>query len=412
MAEQDIGLIDRLQERGLIDRYGFMFFALAGSLAILAAKYVVLETWIVAVGAITFMVVYALLVNMRGTGKLRSDQAGDNCYYLGLIFTLTSLAYAIFNFDPEDTATTIVQGFGIALATTIVGLVLRVFFSQSRVDLYEIEETARLELSEAAGQLRAELSQIALEFKEFGFGLQQSVKEMRDEASESITNTAEKSIETVRALASEVSELLSKQASDLAESASVLAKKTGSVSRSLEKHSASIDQLSEAHEIIAADVGLMAEATKMMNANAKVALEQSTSAREVQTTTSQVIVNVDAATSKLRETVASLLTSIQKFEGEFAVRLKSLEDGPKDTADKALAAIAKAAGSVDEAMGRLQEVQEASIRSVGTATNGLLTVVKGHNDGLEAELSRSRENVQKVHNALVDMTTKLNDKFE
>ena len=79
MTEQTIPLIDRLQERGLIDRWGFMAFAGVGSLLILAAKRLNQDATYVAIGAVGLIVIYAVLVNMKGTGKLRSDQAGDNC---------------------------------------------------------------------------------------------------------------------------------------------------------------------------------------------------------------------------------------------------------------------------------------------------------------------------------------------
>src|SRR5437868_13705004 len=105
-----IKLKDALQERGLIDRYGFLGFALVGGLGIWIAKQTThLDYKWIAGGAALMLIAYATVVSSRGTGKLRSDQAGDNCYYLGLIYTLVSLAHAIFTFDPADTATTIVQ---------------------------------------------------------------------------------------------------------------------------------------------------------------------------------------------------------------------------------------------------------------------------------------------------------------
>ena len=130
MEKRKITLIDRLRDRGFVDQYGFLVFALGGGIAIVAAKYTNAPAGWVTIGAIALMGLYALIISRSGSGRLRSDQAGDNCYYLGLIYTLSSLAYAIFFFDPSNTATTIVQGFGIALATTVLGLVLRVFFNQ------------------------------------------------------------------------------------------------------------------------------------------------------------------------------------------------------------------------------------------------------------------------------------------
>src|SRR5690348_9486773 len=111
MDQPRIAFLNKLQERGLADQWGFAFFAAIGSLCIVAAKtFSVPAVW-VAIGAIAIMLLYAGLIARYGSGRLRSDQAGDNCYYLGLIYTLASLAYAIFTFDPAHTATTIVQGF-------------------------------------------------------------------------------------------------------------------------------------------------------------------------------------------------------------------------------------------------------------------------------------------------------------
>ena len=362
---EGIGLIDRLQDRSLIDRYGFMLFAALGSLLILAAKHFSVDATFVSVAAVAIMVLYAIIVNARGTGKLRSDQAGDNCYYLGLIFTLTSLAYAIFTFDPDDTATTIVQGFGVALATTVVGLVLRVFFNQSRVDLYEIEESARLELTMAAGALRAELSQITLQIKDFTLGLQQSVEEVRDQANESIATAATSSVEAVRTLAGEVTTQLASQTSALATSANDLAKKTSSVSRSIERYSASVDEIAGSHEVIVGDVGRMAETTKKMTEHSQAILEQTRAVKDLQAETNLVMANAGETANRLKDGMAAALSTIQRFETQFSVRLDALEAGPKQTTDKALAAIAKAADAVDAAMGRLAIAQEAAINSVG-----------------------------------------------
>src|SRR5689334_22344943 len=108
MATKRTGLVDRLEERGFVDRWGFLLFAFAGGIGILFAKKSAVEPVAVAVGAAMVMIAYAALVQRSGTGRLRADQAGDNCYYLGLIYTLISLSWAIFTFDPTATATTIV----------------------------------------------------------------------------------------------------------------------------------------------------------------------------------------------------------------------------------------------------------------------------------------------------------------
>lgn len=411
MTEKNLSWIDRLQERGLIDRWGFAAFAVLGSALILIAKSMELPTWQVATAAIALILVYAVIVNLRGTGRLRSDQAGDNCYYLGLIYTLTSLSYAIFTFNPDKTATTIVQGFGIALASTIAGLVLRVFFNQSRVDLFEVEDTARLELAEAASRLKGELSQISLSFTHFAVGLQQSVAEVRDEAIESVKQTSAKAVSAVQELAGEVSNTLKEQSAELVVHGERVSKNTAAVAEALDRHKQALDGLSNGYNDISEGIGDMADAAQAMGKHSTELLAVTQASKEAQTDVLAITSRLETAAAEVLASVNSSLQLIQRWEGEFASRLGEIESGPMRTSDMALKAIAKAAESVGEAMTRLTEVQQNAIGSVASSTEGLLTVVRGHNDALDAELSKSRSHVSEVHTALVDMTAKLADSF-
>ena len=407
MSEQTLTFIDRLQERGFIDRWGFTTFAAFGAIAIVGAKFLGAPVWATPCAAILLILSYAVIINFKGTGKLRSDQAGDNCYYLGLIYTLTSLAYAIFTFDPDDTATTIVQGFGIALASTIVGLVLRVFFNQSRVDLYETEDTARLELAQAAAKLKGELSQISLEFKEFAVGLQQGIAEVRAEAIESVKQTSIQAVEVVRGLATEVRTTLETQSTELTAHGKKVATNTASVAEALARHKAAIDGLSDAYDEIAEGIDDMAEAAANMAKHSAEIEGHTRVTREQQVDALTATASLSSAADQVSRSVNAALEKTQRWEIEFAQRLAELENGPKQNADMALKAIAKAAEAVGDAMTRLSAVQEQAIGSVATSTDGLLTVVKGHNAALESELDKSRGHVRAVHSALVDMTGKL-----
>jgi uncharacterized protein YoxC len=411
MSEQSLPLIDRLQERGLIDRWGFMAFGLGGSLLILIAKSFEAPAWSVAAGAVALIFSYAVIVHMKGTGKLRSDQAGDNCYYLGLIFTLTSLAYAIFTFDPNNTATTIVQGFGIALASTIAGLVLRVFFNQSRADLFEVEDTARLELADAAAKLKGELSQVSLSFKEFSIGLQQSVNEVREEAIESVKETSAKAVASIENLANEVRAKLETQATELSTHAKKVAETTESVAASLQRHKKALDDLSDSFEDVSAGIDDMADASESMAKHSAELLAHTSASRDTQSEALALVTKLGQAATDVLASINSSQELAQKWEGEFASRLAELENGPVKTSDLALKAIAKAADGVADAMAKLSQAQQIAIENVATSSDGLLTVVKGHTTELEAELDKSRKYVNEVHSALSDMTSKLADKL-
>src|ERR1700733_15216947 len=131
------------------------------------------------------MVGYAVLLGAR-LFRLRDDQSGDNLYYMGFLFTLTSLAVSLYQFSAAGSAEQIVQNFGIAIASTIAGISMRIFFNQMRRDPIEVEASARLELAEASRRVKRELESTILEFGYFRRMTQQSVTDAMDEARESI----------------------------------------------------------------------------------------------------------------------------------------------------------------------------------------------------------------------------------
>jgi hypothetical protein len=134
---------------------------------------------------VLIMIGYAVLLGAR-LFRLRDDQAGDNLYYMGFLFTLTSLAVSLYQFSAAGSAEQIVQNFGIAIASTIAGITLRILFNQMRRDPVEVEATARMELAEASRRVKRELESVIMEFGYFRRATQQSVTDAVDEAQESI----------------------------------------------------------------------------------------------------------------------------------------------------------------------------------------------------------------------------------
>ena len=116
---------------------------------------------------VLIMIGYAIVLGFAGLFRLRDDQSGDNLYYMGFLFTLTSFAVSLYQFDAEGSAAPIVQNFGIAIASTIAGITLRILFNQMRRDPVEVEATARMELAEASRRVKRELDSTVLEFGYF-----------------------------------------------------------------------------------------------------------------------------------------------------------------------------------------------------------------------------------------------------
>ena len=167
---------------------GLLFFAVVvvGSSYIILSKLNNFGAFAVTAVPVLIMIAYAVVLGGVRLFHLRDDQSGDNLYYMGFLFTLTSLAVSLYQFSAAGSAEQIVQNFGIAIASTIAGIALRILFNQMRRDPIEVEATARLELAEASRRVKRELESTILEFSYFRRMTQQSVTDALDEMKEGI----------------------------------------------------------------------------------------------------------------------------------------------------------------------------------------------------------------------------------
>ena len=167
---------------------GLLFFAVVviGSAYIIASKLNHFGAFAVTAVPVLIMIAYALVLSLVRLFHLRDDQSGDNLYYMGFLFTLTSLAVSLYQFSVAGSAEQIVQNFGIAIASTIAGIALRILFNQMRRDPIEVEATARLELAEASRRVKRELESAILEFNYFRRMTRQSVSDALDDMKEDI----------------------------------------------------------------------------------------------------------------------------------------------------------------------------------------------------------------------------------
>lgn len=159
----------------------FIVFSVAGVVYIIAAKALNVNAVMVTLVPVLLMIGYALCIWLFKALRLRSDQSGDNFYYMGFIYTLTSLAVTLIQYADGTNAAEIIRNFGVAVASTIAGIVLRIVFNLFRRDPVEVEHESRLELSDAARKVRQELNGMVLEFSHFGRTQQQIAIEAMDE---------------------------------------------------------------------------------------------------------------------------------------------------------------------------------------------------------------------------------------
>lgn len=129
---------------------------------------------------------YALATYLGTHLQLEPETIGDNCYYLGFLFTLTSLSVTLY-FVVEagadrraDLIPEVISGFGVALSSTIVGVFLRVLMMQFRADIVVREKETRLELDQMARNLREEMARSTRQLKLFTIEALQHAKERED----------------------------------------------------------------------------------------------------------------------------------------------------------------------------------------------------------------------------------------
>jgi predicted nucleic acid-binding Zn-ribbon protein len=181
---------------GILPKSLFLFVAVFGAIAVWVLKSYGVDYRILIAVPTSLIMLYCGLAALVPLFYIREDQIGDNAYYLGFLFTLSSLAYALWRFqvdkgsDPAD----IIGSFGVALWSTIVGVALRVFFAQLRQDPHDVEKEARVKIAQTASLLSSDLYQAATTFNTYTRGLQQSVDEVflkAKEASEKTVNALE-----------------------------------------------------------------------------------------------------------------------------------------------------------------------------------------------------------------------------
>ncbi len=186
----------------------FMSVVAFGCIYILVAKLGGIDQFFVTFVPVAIMLTYALVIYFARNLRLRDDQSGDNLYYMGFLFTLTSLGVSLYQFSVERAAEEIVQNFGIAIASTITGIALRVVFNQMRRDPVEVERMMRLELAEAARRVRRELDSTVVEFAYHRRSAQQA-------ATDSFREVAEKFDEIVGKFQGTLEDITAKLANPL-----------------------------------------------------------------------------------------------------------------------------------------------------------------------------------------------------
>jgi methyl-accepting chemotaxis protein len=135
--------------------------------------------------------------------QLHDEQTGDNLYYMGFLFTLTSLGVSLYQFTSDGSMDDVVRNFGIAITSTIFGIALRILFNQTRRDVQDIERATRHDIATMARLVRTEMESARREFNEFRRINNQIVIEGFDDVIKHTDKASKKMMDTLENMAND-----------------------------------------------------------------------------------------------------------------------------------------------------------------------------------------------------------------
>ena len=153
----------------------------------------------------------------------QDEQAADNLYYMGFIFTVCTLGISLYRFSTQNDALIYIVGdLGIGLSTTVLGLFLRVLFLR-RESSEQIENRVREELVDMAEATIARIRETAEIVEEGQIATRQAIEEMntsiKTASTKLVTNTNQLE-ERVSAMTNIPPDLISSQLSPALDTAS------------------------------------------------------------------------------------------------------------------------------------------------------------------------------------------------
>lgn len=288
----------------LLDTILFMGFLVLGIAAEIAVHLFTSNPYFVIAAPLSVLLAYVAVTFAFRRLRLRLDQVGDNCYYLGFLFTLTALSLALYEFNTGTVdIALIVSNFGIALASTIAGVALRVCLTQMREDPVEVEEQSRLQLAQASSRIKDELHATVRDMNAFRGILQQTITESFEDVNEKSSEAFIAAANRLAGAAEEVSSEISERNKAFSEQFSQFNELTSRSVQSLEALVSSLESVRPPSDIFEATIGETVSSLRTVNNEMRQIADAAQQSREA---TSKVVSDHNELFTKLNATASSL----------------------------------------------------------------------------------------------------------
>jgi hypothetical protein len=412
----------------------FFLYALVGAIALILTKSI---THHVGFSIVIYFGVVALImgsyfalnmIDLMGL-KLRYDQLGDNLYYLGFVYTLGTLTHTLYIFQGDvSNIYEVISSFGIALSSTVLGVVLRIVAHMMRLDPHEVEDAVRTELLDLTSRLRASLDTVVRDLTIFGDQTRQAIGELQSDVSKNISgnvatlvagsNRVLESIDRSLAGFTENSTRLNQQSEKnlealVAGSNRILQSVDGSFARFTE-HTARLNQLGEktgeALTALIAKINGIEAPSKLIEAKLMPATEQierlvaamrETSRQEEERVRrlNTVTDSMNAAVIAVRDQVNLISSAASQEEIASRVRLAS----------SALKEMAESVETLRDHMKTLVQSETKAVAELRGEYETAVGAIRGHNQAIHSELEKFRSLTSETQDALIELAQALKE---
>jgi len=318
------------------------------------------------------MVVYYFLgrriTHLRGSW----EHFGDSLYYLGFLFTLIALVSSLAFLSPDNKIefNGLVQGFGVALVTTIVGLCFRLTLPMMSVTPEESSEAASKALAAATDRFRQEVDRLAREVISENNSIRGVLGTSLKETQDSLKNL-------VNFCTNEIEAAIQAAGKHVDESAKVAVENFERTATELEQRVSQVDQeIGEAAAKFVKRTGDQTEAAiKMVSEHAD--LSVNISVKSLEETVAETRKAVEMSSDLLGQTATKMQQRVTEADQEIGRVTSDFVKKTSNETDRFTQAISRLSipeGTLEEALrGPLIELRECTKTSTNAIRSLLLT---------------------------------------
>jgi hypothetical protein len=388
----------------------FLVFSVGGIVLLILLKIFDVHQYATFGVAAVLIVIYGLSVGLIPALKIREDQLGDNCYYLGFLYTLTSLGWALWTFAEFNDIAEIIANFGLALTSTAVGIVARVFINQLRTDIGQAERDARMALTEAMVNFRVQLDDAVIAMRNFCAQTQQITGDAIRANAESANKALEESVARIGETSSGVLTRIEEAFEEFSGNTRKLNQVAAGTVKALETLIGRLEQMEPPSDLISKRIDVVMESAEKagallrerLEADEKAISEAAERMKEMEARLKSAAGWISSAGSGLGGVAETSARAVAAADAA-ARSLTALTTTMSSTISDQERLIEKTRANVELANSGMVEAQKRLADDARQSLDGLLGALKAHNDAMAAELERTRRMTADTGTALADM---------